>query len=271
MKLRAMKTLVLAFCVLAIATGGVSCKPDTDGNDGRTNRSRRAKPRGDQRGAAGKTSHNQRNRDQFNKGDQAERKTRREPPTQREQIAAKAQRNKTNDRSSEPSTTIGGMGQPPRRTLNRSAPTPRVHHKWEERRYSADAVAKAQSLAQTGLAEAVAHVGREGSQLVVTYRYAGEDESQVLLVMVNVTAANEGTLQGGVVRMNPAGQDGPMAEGDSVTIDQADVVDWTLIVGFNQYGAFLRQAGLKAKIEAGGDEEGESAATLAELQADLPE
>ena len=71
--------------------------------------------------------------------------------------------------------------------------------------------------------------------------------------------------------MNPAGQDGPMAEGDSVTIDQADVVDWTLIVGFNQYGAFLRQAGPKAKIEAGGDEEGESAATLAELQADLPE
>lgn len=259
MKFKAMRTFVMAFCILAIATGGVACKPDKGGNDGKANRSRRAKPRGDQKGGGPK------------KGDKLDRGTRREQQGVRDKLAEKARRNRRDGSGSEPSTRIGGTRRAPTPPSIRSRPEPRVHPKWNERRYTADAVAQAKALAQSGLGEAMTHVGREGSQLVVTYRFAGEDESQVSLVMVNVTGSNEGALEGTVVRTSPAEADVPLGEGDSLTVAHADVVDWTLQVGEQAYGQFFRQAGLKATIEAGTDEDGKAAAKLAELQADLPE
>ncbi|MCH7719426.1 MAG: hypothetical protein IH988_00350 [Planctomycetes bacterium] len=256
MKFKAMRTFVMAFCILAIATGGVGCKRDKDGKGAKVNRTPRVKRGGDQKG------------DRVKKGQKPDRGSRREQQALRDKLADKTKRNK---RGSEPPTTVGGMGQAPKRPPAGSRPVPRVHRKWEERQYTADAVAQAKALAQPGLGEAVTHVGREGRQLLVTYRYAGEDESQVVLVMVNVTAANEGSLKGTVVRKSPAGADVPLGEGDSLTVAQADVVDWTLQVGDKAHGHFLGQASLEAAIEAGADEDGKSAARLAELRADLPE
>ena len=89
--------------------------------------------------------------------------------------------------------------------------------------------------------------------------------------MVNVTEAHQGSIEGTVVRKNSGGADIPVQEGDSLTVAQADVVDWTLQVGEEAYGQFLRQTILSALIEAGPDEDGELAAKLAKLQADLPE
>ncbi len=256
MKFKAMRTFVMAFCILAIATGGVGCKRDKDGKGAKVNRTARVKRAGDQRG------------DRVKKGEKPDRRSRQDSQAVRDKLAEKARRS---GKPSAPPTTIGGMGQAPKRPPAGSRPVPRVHRKWEERQYTADAVAQAKALAQSGLAEAVTHVGRGGSQLVVTYRFAGEDESQVSLVMVSVTGSSEGSLKGTVVRMGPAGADIPIQEGDSLTVAQADVVDWTLQVGEKAYGQFLRQAILEAAIEDGADEDGKSAAKLAELQADLPE
>lgn len=262
MKLRVMKTLILAFCALAIATGGVSCKKDQDGNDGRGNRSTKVKPRGERAGGAATRG------DRPKRSEQPDRRARSESQAVRDKLAEKAKRNK---KPSEPPTTIGGMGQVPKRVPIRSRPEPRFHTKWEERQFTVDAVDRAKALAQPSLAKALAHIGRSGSQLVVTYRYAAEDEAQVSLVMVNVTEANQGSIEGTVVRKNSGGADIPVQEGDSLTVAQADVVDWTLQVGEKAYGQFLRQDILSALIEAGPDEDGELAAKLAELQADLPE
>ena len=262
MKLRAMKTLVLAFCVLAIATGGVGCKKDKSGNDGKADRSTRVKPRGPKQDNAARRG------DRVTKGEKPDRGSRQEAQAIRDKLAEKAKRNQ---RPSGPATTIGGMGLGPKPPPAGSRPVPRVHPKWEERRFTVDAVDRAKALAQPGLAKALAHIGRSGSQLVVTYRYAAEDEAQVSLVMVNVTEANQGSIEGTVVRKNSGGGDIPVQEGDSLTVAQADVVDWTLQVGEEAYGQFLRQTILSALIEAGPDEDGELAAKLAELQADLPE
>lgn len=262
MKFKAMRMFVMAFCILAIATGGVGCKRDKDGKGAKVNRTARVKRAGDQRGDRVKKG------DRVTKGEKPDRRSRQEAQAIRDKMAEKAKRNQ---RPSGPATTIGGLGKGPKPPPAGSHPVRRMHPKWEERRFTADAVDQAKALAQPSLAKALAHIGRSGSQLVVTYRYAAEDEAQVSLVMVNVTEADQGSIEGTVVRKNSGGGDIPVQEGDSLTVAQADVVDWTLQVGEKAYGQFLRQDILSALIEAGPDEDGELAAKLAELQADLPE
>jgi len=163
------------------------------------------------------------------------------------------------------------MGQSPKRVPVRSRPEPRVHRKWEERQFPVDAVDQSKAQAQPGLADALTRMGSSESQLVVTYRYAGEEASQVSLIMLNVTGAVDGKLEGTVVRKNSGGAEVPVQEGDSLSVAQADVIDWTLQIGEKAYGQFLRQAILKSLIKTEGDEDGELAAKLVELQADLPE
>jgi len=265
MKLKVMKTLILTFCVLAIATGGVGCKKDKGGKSGKGKRSTPAAQRGEAkaRGGPGKRT------DRGKKVENADRRAKQEAQAIRDKLAEKAKRNRT---SSEPATTIGGMGQSPKRVPVRSRPEPRVHRKWEERQFTVDAADQSKAQAQPGLADALTHsMGSSESQLVVTYRYAGEEASQVSLIMLNVTGAVDGKLEGTVVRKNSGGAEVPVQEGDSLSVAQADVIDWTLQIGEKAYGQFLRQAILKSLITSEGDEDGELAAKLVELQADLPE